>query len=116
MANKIVLIGRIFGNYEDFKSLLRSMTRTQLFEKAASIAAVSETFEMMTQDYEWEDESEIDFLLQFRDPLRIIADLWYHERKCTSGDVELCVWNACNNDDQIILTEYPRYTMYDEGI
>jgi hypothetical protein len=71
---------------------------------------------MMTQDYEWEDEDEVDFLLQFRDPLTIVADLWYDERRGTSGDAEFCVWDACNNSDQMILVEYPRTALFDEGI
>jgi hypothetical protein len=113
MAKKDLLIDRFEDNYEAFKHSLRSLSRTQLFEKAARIAAVTETHEMLTLYYEWEDEDEIDFLLLFRDPLTIVADLWFDTREETSSDVGALVWNACNNDDQRILVEYPRAKDYD---
>jgi hypothetical protein len=113
MTKKDLLIDRIDHNYSVFMYSLRSKSRTQLFESAARIAAVTEAFESLTQDYEWEDEDEIDFLLQFRDPLTIIADMWYDERKDTSGDVCGLIWDACNNSDQKILIEYPRVASND---
>jgi hypothetical protein len=120
MAKKDLLLGRIENNYEVFKYSLRSLSRTQLFEKAARIAAVTETYEMLTLYYEWDDEYEIDFLLLFRDPLTIIADLWYDDREDMSSQVGAEVWNACNNSDERILVEYPRVkgdnALYDEGI
>ena len=102
-----LLIDRLHCNYYAFQCSLRGVSRPKLFEMAGRISAVTEAYEYMLA-YEWDDEDEISFFLQFRDPLTIISDLWIDYRDDIGSDLSGIIWDALNNSDDRILVDYPR--------
>jgi len=104
-TKKEQLINRIHGNYLDFKASLKGVSRTALFNMARRIAAVTETYEMLTTDYAWDEENEIDFYLLFRDPLTIAADAWEQYRNDIAVDFDGAMYELSGNDT--VISQYP---------
>lgn len=104
-TKKDQLIDRIENNYTDFKSSLRGVSRDKLFEMARRIAAVTEAYEMLTREYEWDEEGEIDFYLLFRDPLTIIADAWESRINEMTVDFDCAMFDLSYDDTTI--SQYP---------
>jgi hypothetical protein len=102
---KELLIDRITDNYYNFKFSLNGVSREKLFDMAGRIAAVMETYEMLTTQYDWDEAEEVEFYLLFRDPLTIIADAWENHRKETTEDFENILFGVAYSDN--ILSEYP---------
>jgi len=114
-SKKAKLIDRIEGNYCNFKASLRGVSRDKLFEMAGRISAVTEAYEMLTKDYEWDEEGEIDFYLLFRDPLTIIADEWETRRNECLLDFDDAMFEISYDDRTI--SQYPLLEgVYDEII
>jgi hypothetical protein len=74
---------------------------------AGRISAVTEAYEMLTAEYDWDEESdgEVDFYLLFRDPLTIIADAWETRRNDIAIDFDGAMFEL-SGDDRII-ANYP---------
>ena len=105
-TKKQQLLDRVIDNYADFKASLRGVSRDTLFKMAGRIAVVTETYEMLTTDYTWDDsDDEIDFYLLFRDPLTIIADAWEKQRTDLMVDFDSALFEL-SGDDRII-SQYP---------
>ena len=99
------LIDRIRGNYCDFKSSLRGVSRGKLFDMAGRISAVTEAYEALTTEYDWDEEGEIDFYLLFRDPLTIIADAWESRRNENLIDFDEAMFEI--SYDAAPISQYP---------
>ena len=104
-TKKDQLIDRIEGNYCNFKLSLRGVSRSKLFEMAGRISAVTEAYEMLTSEYEWDEEGEIEFYLLFRNPLTIVADAWESRRNEALIDFDVAMYETINSDCTI--TQYP---------
>ena len=104
-TKKMRLIDRIESNYFNFKESLGSLSREKLINTARRIAAVSETYEMLTRFYEWEEDSEIDFFLLFRDPLAIVADAWENRKNEMIEDFDCAMFDLAFSDE--VISEYP---------
>lgn len=104
-TNKERLIERIKGNYCDFKHSLRGVRRETLFNMAGRISAVTEAHDLLTGEYGWEDESEVDFYLMFRDPLTVIADAWESRKNETAIDFDEAVYEPI--EDDVTVSQYP---------
>ena len=104
-AKRIELLSRIGNNHYNFIRSLSGVSRTKLISMAGRIAVVTEACEMLTRDYGWEDENEIDFLLLFRDPLAIIADAWEDYKNEKLIDFENAMFDVTCYDAAI--SEYP---------
>jgi hypothetical protein len=104
-TKKSMLLNRIENNYNCFQISLRGVSRTNLINMAGRIAAVNETYEMLTKDYAWDEEDEINFYLLFCDPLTIIAHAWESRRNDMTTDLEDAMFDVAYSDK--ILSEYP---------
>jgi len=105
-AKKNLIRRRIEHNYLDFKTSLRGVSRGKLFEMAARIAAVTEAYEFLTGWHDWDEESELDFYLLFRDPLTIITDAWESRRNENACDVEAALMDLSHTTGSTV-AEYP---------
>ena len=99
------LVDRIEGNYCSFMASLRGVSREKLFEIAGRISAVTEAYEMLTKNYEWDEDGEIEFYLLFRDPLTIVADAWEIRRDENLNDFCDAMFEV-GSDDRTI-SQYP---------
>lgn len=104
-AKKNTLINRIENNYNCFQISLYGVSRTKLIEMAGRIAAVTEAYEMLTTDYAWDEEGELDFYLLFRDPLTIIADALENRINEMRDNFDDAMFDVAYSDT--ILSEYP---------
>jgi hypothetical protein len=66
---------RLEKNYNVYKREMMDLSKDKLFEAAAEIAQIQESYEYFTKEYFFE-ESEISFLLKFKTPLELISDKW----------------------------------------
>ena len=104
-TKKDQLISRINDNYMDFKASLRGVSRDELFKMAGRISAVTEAFTMLTTDYAWDEQEEVDFFLFFRDPLTIVADAWELRRSEMMVDFDDALFELSDSDT--IISQYP---------
>lgn len=70
-------------NYDDFRKEMLSCNRETIFNSAMRIAAMGDVFFYMSV-HDWVDESEAAYLLDFVDPLTLIAEAW--EEHLTNGE------------------------------
>ena len=66
---------RLADNFAAYKRDILDLSGEGIFKSAAEIAAVSESFEYFSKEHVF-DESEVDFLLKFENPLEVISDRW----------------------------------------
>jgi|GEM_PF-4299158 len=85
--NTAQLIDRIKDNYNSFLKKLEGKNTLYLIAKAGHIAAVKETYEILTEHYAWDNKKEIDTFLRFRNPLLTIAIAYERRRKETASKV-----------------------------
>jgi hypothetical protein len=102
---KHLLIERIKTNYNQFQLTHNGVSREKLIKMAGRIAAVTDAYEMLTKEYEWNDIEEIELFLLFRDPLTIISDALEHRRNKLSNDFYHAMGDIMHGDYKI--TEYP---------
>lgn len=99
------LIQRINDNYRNCIMSISGVSRTRLVAMSGRIATVIEVHEFLTTHYKWDDESELEFLLIFRDPLTIIADAWERYKAELMVDIDAIMWEMAI--DRSIVSEYP---------
>jgi len=89
---------RLEQNYDDFREDMLSKDSESVFENARQIAAMEDVvFYMNTHD--WVDESEAAYLLDFTEPLKLIADAW--EEQLDDGDCHFrAVLKSVLNDEE----------------
>jgi hypothetical protein len=92
------LIARVERNYADFKQSLDVFSRGELVEMAATIHAYSDAWSYMTSYHAFSDE-EIEFYLQFSNPLEIVGDAW-RERNIDLEDVSYTMDFVYEQKDQ----------------
>lgn len=89
---------RIEQNYEDFKAEMLEHDKETIIGMARTIAAMEDVvFYMNTHD--WVDENEAAYLLDFTEPLKLIADAW--EEQLDDGDCHFrAVLKSVLNDEE----------------
>ena len=71
------LMDRLTENYSGYQANLLTKDRQELIDGAAQIAAAAEVFQHLTdRNY---TEQELDYLLNFQNPLEVVADHWTSE-------------------------------------
>ena len=80
-----LLMARIEQNYEDYEKSVTQLDSETLFELAPTIAAVKDVYFYMTT-HDWADAEQGEYLLQFENPLKLLADLW--EEKSEDRDAD----------------------------
>ena len=79
------LMERIEQNYEDFKTSAVRLDGESLYELAPTIAAVEDVYFYMST-HDWADAEQTRFLMQFENPLKLLADLWEEENEDRGAD------------------------------
>ncbi|GHV10508.1 hypothetical protein FACS1894219_00040 [Clostridia bacterium] len=103
------LIERIEQNYADYQQTLQSFGANELIDMAAKIHAMSDAYSYATAWHGWNDD-EIDFYLQFANPLAVIADAW-HERNIDLDEMSFTMDFIMGPERQRSALEmYPPYT------
>ena len=109
---KAVLKERLDKNYDDFLAQLQSKTVSELIVMAPEIVAAQQCHEELLDAC---DDGDIQFLLQFDDPLELVRGYW--EAEITgydhSGEMGHMLWEIRDREmyDRDLLAQPPR----DEG-
>jgi len=72
-TNNELLKDRIRRNYADFKSETLSLDEETIYSMSDKISAIEDTYYQMTE-FDYLDESEAEYLLEFDNPLEMISD------------------------------------------
>lgn len=72
------LLERLAANHADYEAELLRRDRQELIDGADRIAETTHVFEYLTKEYAFGEE-ELDYLLQFQNPLEVLADHWMEE-------------------------------------
>ena len=107
------LIERIEKNYEDFKTSAVQLDGESLFELAPTIAAVHDVYFYMTT-HDWADAEQTDYLLQFENPLKLLADLWEEESEDRGADFGDMLDRIGGDDCEDYTEAYVTVTLADE--
>ncbi|GHU95250.1 hypothetical protein FACS1894208_07760 [Clostridia bacterium] len=97
------LIERFEQNYAEYQQTLQSFGANELIDMAAKIHAMSDAYSYATAWHGWNDD-EIDFYLQFANPLEVIADAW-HERNVDLDEMSFTMDFISEHRDNF-LTQY----------
>ena len=71
------LMDRLTENYNDYQANLLLKDRQELIDDAAKIAGTADVFHCLTERQY--TEQELTYLLQFQNPLEVVADRWNNE-------------------------------------
>lgn len=95
------LMRRIERNFADYKAAVLKLDKQSIFDKAAEIAAVKRVVHYMTNIHGYY-ERDIDYLLKFQNPLKLIVDRYQVNTRAYLHDV---VARVCDTHD--MSGEYP---------
>ena len=87
---------RIQNNYEDFYRDWLSSSADELIYEADQIAATQTVFNSV-MDFIREDDME--YLLQYENPLEILRDFWLSESTASIFDMKSCIRNAVDSEE-----------------
>jgi len=95
------LMRRIEKNFADYKASVLKLDKQSIFDKAAEIAAVKRVLHYMTNIHGYY-ERDIDYLLKFQNPLKLVADRYQVNTRAYLHDV---IARICDTQD--ITGDYP---------
>ena len=98
------LMFRLQENMLDYKDSLLNFGKQEIIEMCGNIQAMSDAYFYITNSYDLSDD-EIDFYLQFQNPLEVIADDWY-EQKADLSDLYYSLEALISQKDKY-LAKYP---------
>jgi hypothetical protein len=98
------LIDRVEVNYSDYNKALSNFGTSELIDMAGKISAISDAYSYMTTSHGFSD-AEIEFYLQFQNPLEVVADAWW-ERTIDLSDMSFAM-DAIVERKETLLTQYP---------
>ena len=91
---------RISENYEEFKTeTLEFLDKEDVFSMARTIAAVEDVHYFITSHNNWVDEGEAAYLLEFCEPLKLLADAWEEYIDEGGSDFRMIVEDVLDRDD-----------------
>ncbi len=76
----IALTERLDGNLASFKDSLLILDKREILERAGEATLMSDAHYYLTAHHVFE-ESELDYLLLFQDPLEVVTDVWAVKRE-----------------------------------
>ena len=98
-TNNEKLRERIKYNYNDFKAdTLKLIDGDMIFGLARKIAATQDAYELSLKPG-WVDESGAAYLLEFAEPLKMLADAWEDFLFDTDSEFKMIVEDILDNDD-----------------
>jgi hypothetical protein len=96
-----VLMERIDKNYTDFNDALVNFSKNELIDMAWKISSVYDCYMAM---YSALGDKELDFLLQFQNPLEVIADSWRKQNSYLDGMSDF-IYNL--SEDKTMIDRFP---------
>ncbi len=103
ISKETELIERFDKNLADYHASLEGFTTRELIGMADEIAATNDMHKYMTQRHGM-DYGELEFFLQFQNPLEVVADAWH----CYADDIEDMSYVVYDiYDKQDALADYP---------
>ena len=98
------LIERLNKNYADYLNSLEGFGKSEIIDMSGKIHAVSDAYSYMTAWHDF-DEHELEFYLQFQNPLEVVATEW-RERNIDLKDMGDTLEYLYGNSDDL-LQDYP---------
>jgi hypothetical protein len=89
------LMRRLEKNFADYKASILKLDKQSIFNKAVEIAAVKRVSHYMINIHGYY-EKEIDYLLKFQDPLKLVADRYQINLRAYLYDV---IARLCDTQD-----------------
>ena len=103
-AKHAELVSRVNKNLTDYNEGLMCFGKQEVIDMAGKIVAMSDAHCYLTMYNRYTDD-ELDFFLQFQNPLEIVADEWYERR---SDLDDMCyTMDAINDRRGEFLADYP---------
>jgi len=101
---KAELMERIERNYADFKADMLLSNEKTIYDAAATIVAVEETYRQI-RDYDF-DSGEVEYLLGFYNPLLMIASFMEEAQDDYATDVDDALYElfAADNNEEVFPT------------
>ena len=112
-CTQTALMERIDQNYEDFKASAVQLDGESIFELAPTIAAVEDVYFYLST-HDWADAEQTRFLMQFENPLRLLADLWEEENGDRGADFGDMLDNMCGGGYDDFTEDYMTSDFADE--
>src|SRR5659263_15997 len=97
------LFARLKENYDDTRNSLLQLDRQELIDKSERIAETAHVFKHLTEGHQFE-ENELEYLLQFHNPLEVVTDHWM-DYELNLDVMDEVIWDVC--DKQADIGEYP---------
>jgi len=97
-------VERVNQNLADYHDQLSGFGNRELIDMAGKISTMADAHYYMTESHDFSDE-ELDFYLQFQNPLEVISDYWAMRRNDIS-DMSFALGDI-SQDRQTLLTIYP---------
>jgi hypothetical protein len=107
------LMARLGKNLSDYQQSLMGFGKRELIDMAEKIAAMTDAHSYLTTMHGF-DEDEIDFYLQFQNPLEMVADA-ICERNNDLEDLEFTASYVFDRSNEM-LTAYPLMSYADESV
>ena len=85
---------RLTQELEEYKEQICTGNRDMILKNIRIIGAAFETYDFMTDSYQPRME-EVDFLLQFEKPLKVILDYWGHDPTVVGEDAIKALMGKC---------------------
>ena len=92
-----LFVKRIEQNYDEFRDEMLELDRETIFDLSMHIAAVTDTFFYLTNE-EWPSEDDMLYLLDFSNPLKLVADAW-EDHLNDGADFRSVLEEALENED-----------------
>ena len=99
-------MSRLTQNLAEYHSHLLGFDRQAIIDMAGRISAVNDAHFYLTEHHTF-DEAQIDYLLQFQNPLEVVADAW-HRRTEDISDMDFALNEVFDKQDA--LQSYPLIT------
>ncbi len=112
LSREAALIERFDQNLADYHASLEGFTPRELIGMADKIAATNRIHAYMTHEHGMESD-EVDFFLQFQNPLEVVADAW-HGYADDTEDMAYVVYDIYDKQDA--LADYPLMTDLPPGV
>lgn len=93
------LINRLNNNLSDYHDHLLEFEQREIIDMAARAAAMADMHMYLTTKYVF-NESEIEYLLNFRNPLEVVTDAW-ETRLADLSDLDFIVQSVCDQQDAL---------------
>ena len=98
------LVERIEKNYAEYQKSLLGFGKQELIDMAGKISAMSDAYSYMTCWHGF-DDNELDFYLEFQNPLEVLADEW-NSRKIDLSDMSFAMDHVLERSE-LHLEQYP---------